>query len=52
MGYSIELDRGHLGLDPFAVFLKTVKYSGGDRGKGGGSSGGLRRTVRLVYLAT
>lgn len=46
MGCSGELDRDDLGLDPFAVFLKTVTYSGGGRG------GGLPRTVRPVYLAT
>lgn len=35
MGCLGELDRGDLGLDPFAVFLKTVMYSGW--GEGGGS---------------
>jgi len=36
MGCSVELYRGDLGLDPFAVFLKTVMYSGGGPGRGWG----------------
>jgi len=35
MGCSGELDRDDLGLDPFAVFLKT----GTERGGGGGGGG-------------